>query len=59
MALACKLVELLIVESAEFCGQPTERPDQPELRGDCVNHVTEPRLLRKLEAILGFVLDFE
>src|SRR5262249_21650155 len=36
--------------------QATEGPDKPKLGGDHVNDETEPRLLRKLEAILGFTL---
>src|SRR5882724_5474143 len=56
MALELKLVEPLIVEGAEFRRQATEGPVKPELRGDDVNHETEPGLLRKLEAVLGFTL---
>src|SRR5882724_1373028 len=56
MALELKLIEPLIVEGAECRRQATERPDQPALRGDDVNDETEPSLLRKLEAILGFTL---
>ena len=56
MALEPKLIKLLIVEGAEFRRQATEGPDKPELRGDDVNDETEPHLLRKLEAILGFTL---
>ena len=32
---------------------------EPELRGDEVNDELEPRLLRKLEAMLGFALHFD
>src|SRR6266540_1630162 len=56
MALEPKLIEPLIVKGAEFRRQATEGPDKPELRGDDVNDETEPSLLRKLEAILGFTL---
>ena len=56
MALELQLIEPLIVEGAECRRQATERPDKPELRGDDVNDETEPSLLRKLEAILGFTL---
>src|SRR6266850_3097041 len=56
MALEPKLIELLIVEAAEFRRQAAEGPDKPELRGDDVNDETEPSLLRKPEAILGFML---
>src|SRR5882724_6949721 len=59
MALELKLIEPLIVEGAECRRQATERPDQPELRGDDVNDETEPGLLRKLEAILGFTLHLD
>ena len=33
-----------------------EGTDKPELRGDDINDQTKPRLLRKLEAFLGFIL---
>src|SRR5439155_7753915 len=56
MALEPKLIEPIIVKGAEFRRQTTEGPDKPELRGDDVNDETEPSLLRKLEAILGFTL---
>ena len=56
MALESKLIELPIVEGAEFRRQAAERPDKPELRGDDVNDETEPRLLRKRETMLGFTL---
>ena len=58
-ALDPKLVELLIVEGAEFRRQAAERPDQPELRGDDVNDKTEPHLLREREAMLGFALHLD
>ena len=51
-----ELIELLIVEGAEFRRQAAERPDQPELGGDEVNDKTEPRLLRERETMLGFAL---
>ena len=56
MALDPKLIKLLIVKGAEIRRQAAERPDEPELRGDGVNDETEPHLLRKLEAMLGFAL---
>ena len=56
MLLEQELIELLIVKGAEFRGQATEGTDKPELRGDEVNDQTKPSLLRKLEAILGFML---
>ena len=56
MALEPKLVEPLIVERTECRRQATEGPDERQLRGDDVNDETEPRLLRKLQAILGFTL---
>src|SRR5271163_883549 len=58
MALESKLIESLIVEGAKFRGQPTKGPNKSELRCDVVNDETEPDLLRKLEAILGFTLHF-
>ena len=58
-ALDPQLVELLIVKGAECRRQPAQRPDQPKLRGDDVNDKTEPHLLRKREAILGFALHLD
>ena len=57
MLLEKELFELLIVKGAEFWGQATKGTGKPELRGDRVNDQTKPRLLRKLEAILGLTLD--
>ena len=59
MPLEPKLVEPIVVEGAEFWRQSTKRPDEPELRDDSVDDVTEPRFLHKLEAILGFVLHLD
>ena len=56
MALEPKLIKLPIVKGAEFRRQATEGPDKPELRGNEVNDETEPHLLGKLEAMLGFTL---
>ena len=56
MALDLKLIELLIVEAAEFRRQAAQRPNQRELRGDDVNDEAEPRLLGEREAMLGFAL---
>ena len=56
MALEPSLIELLVVEGAEFRRQAAQRADQPELRGDEVDDEAEPHLLRKREAILGFAL---
>src|SRR5260370_41780001 len=51
-----ELIELLVVEGAEFRRQATKCPDQPELRGDDIDDETEPGLLRKVEPIHGFIL---
>ena len=56
MVLNSKLIKRVIVEAAEFRSQPTEGPDESELRSDDVNDEAEPRLLRKREALLGFPL---
>ena len=56
MTLEPKLIKLRIIKGAEFRRQAAECPDEPELRGDEVNDETEPRLPRKLEAMLGFTL---
>src|SRR5690348_2979382 len=55
MALEHKLLKLPIVKAAEFRRRTTEGPDEPEPRGNVVNHETKPGpgLLGKLEAILG------
>ena len=51
-----KLIKLPIVKAAEIRRQATEGSDKPELCGNDVNDVTNPGLLRKLEAVLGFML---
>src|SRR5215469_899830 len=56
MALEPQFIKLSIVKGAEFQRQASEGLDKPELRGDEVNHEAEPRLLRKLEAMLAFTL---
>src|SRR6516162_4266955 len=56
MALKLSFVKSLIVKRAEFRCRPAERPDKPKLASDYINDETEPSLLRKLEAILGFTL---
>jgi len=56
MPLEPNLIKLPVVKGAEFRRQATEGPDKPKLCGDEVNDVTEPGLLGKLEAILGFTL---
>src|ERR1700680_2706310 len=56
MALESKFVEPLIVEGAEFWGQPTEGPDKSDLGGDEVNNEAEARFLGKRETVLGFRL---
>src|SRR5580704_12080263 len=56
MALELCLIEALLVEGPELRGKAKQRSDEPELRGDDVDNDAEPRLLGKLEAILGFPL---
>src|SRR5271163_181700 len=56
MVLESPLFKLLIVEGAKLRRHSPESPDQSELRGDEVNDQSEPRLLRKREARLGFAL---
>src|SRR5215510_10256962 len=56
MAFKSRLIKSLIVEAAKLWRQTTERSDQSKLSGDLVNDQTEPNLLGKLEAILGFTL---
>jgi hypothetical protein len=56
MALEPNFIKLPIVKEAEFRRQAPEGPYKPKLCGDEVNDVTEPGLLGKLEAILGFTL---
>src|SRR5215469_3012285 len=56
MALELSLVKSLIVKGAEFRCRTAECPDKPELASDYINDEPKPRLLRKLEAILGFAL---
>src|SRR5262245_34090806 len=58
-ALDPKLIELLIVKTAECRCQPTERPDQRELHGDDVTDATVSNLPGKLEAILGCALHLD
>jgi len=55
-ALESKLIESLIIERAEFRGQPTKGSDKSELHREVVNDETEPNLLGKREGILGFAL---
>src|SRR5580704_11570485 len=56
MPLETNFIKLPVVKEAEFRRQATEGPDKPKLCGDEVNDVTEPGLLGKREAILGFTL---
>ena len=56
MPLESNFIKLPVVKEAEFRRQATEGPDKPKLCGDEVNDVTEPGLLGKLEATLGFPL---
>ena len=57
MLLEPELIELPIVEGAEFLRRTTEGMDKPELRGDDINEQTKPRRARKLKAVLGFKLN--
>src|SRR5258708_39268177 len=57
MLLEAALVELRIVEGPEVRCQPTERPDQPVLRGNDVADQTEPHLPHEFERVLDLVLD--
>ena len=50
------LVELFIVEGAEFRRLATQSLDQTELRGDNVDNQPKPRLPRKFKPVLGFSL---
>src|SRR6185503_4808306 len=45
-----------IVKRSEGRCQTTKHPDQAELRSNDVNDETEPRLLCKVETLLGFTL---
>src|ERR1700730_15316959 len=56
MALEPQLIKLPIVKGTKFLRQATEGSDQPELRGNAVTDETEPHLMGKLEAMLGFAL---
>src|SRR5260370_35628590 len=56
MALEPQLIKLPIVKGAECRRQAAQGSDKPELCCNNVNDVTNPGLLRKLEAILGLAL---
>src|SRR3984893_13315486 len=56
MALEPQLIKLPIGKGTKFLRQATETSDQPELRGNAVDDETEPHLMGKLEAMLGFAL---
>src|ERR1700751_3218011 len=56
MTFEFQFIKLPVVKGAEFRRQATEGSDKPELHGDEVNDQTKPSLLRKLEAIFGFML---
>src|SRR4029077_12454155 len=58
VAFEAAFIELLIVKRSECRCQTAKHPDQSELRSDDVNDETEPRLLRKVETLLGFTLRF-
>src|SRR5438094_5644774 len=58
MAFEAAFIELLIVKRSECRCQTTKHPDQSELRSNDVNDETEPRLLCKVETLLGFTLRF-
>ena len=51
------LIEPVVAEGAELRRQAAQRPDQPELPGDSVDHEAEPNLPHELERMLGFLLD--
>src|SRR5215469_16845760 len=57
MAFELKLSELPIIKATEFWSQLAERPNESGLGDDGVDDETEPNLLRKLKAALGFALD--
>jgi hypothetical protein len=56
MALKPQLIKLPIVKGTKSVRQATEGSDQPKLRGNAVSDETEPHLMGKLEAMLGFAL---
>src|SRR5215471_3118081 len=56
MALELQFIEVFIVEGSEFRRRTTKGVDKAELRRDDVNSEAKPRLLRKLESILGLTL---
>src|SRR5262249_38101995 len=56
IALEPKLIKLIIIEGSKFPSQAAKGPDEAELRFDVVDDATEPNLLYKLEATLGFTL---
>ena len=56
MTLELYLVELCMVKGAEACCQAPECSDKPELQIEQLAEETELRLLRKVQAILGFTL---
>src|SRR5271166_2877699 len=56
MALHLRLINMPIVEAAEFRRQAAERPNECELRCDDVNAGAEARFPRKRKTILGFTL---
>ena len=50
--------ELFIVEGAELRRQAAQRPDEPEVRLDDSNDVSQLPLLRKLKTTLRLALHF-
>src|SRR4029450_1093683 len=59
IALKPELIELIILERAKFRSETAKAPDKAELHFDVVDNETEPDLLRKPEASLGFTLDLD
>src|SRR5438093_8003984 len=56
MALELQFIKVFIVEGSEFRRRTTKGADKAELRRGDVNSEAKPRLLRKLESILGLTL---
>src|SRR5579859_6443201 len=59
MPLQMKLVELRIVKDAKSGCQSSQCTNEPELRTDDVGDETEPHLLSKRKAMLGFTLQLD
>src|SRR5215469_15575770 len=59
MAFESRLIEPPVVKGAKFRRRTTECSDKPDLCSDDINDETEPNLLGKLEAVLGFTLNLK